>query len=232
MYDQGMGVMALSEAFGLTKDEKLREPLERSVAFIIAAQDPAAGSWRYRPFPQEKGGDTSIFGWQVMALRSAQLAGLDVPAEPLSRCEKWLKQIGGGKQKGLYGYRDANPKPAMVAEGLFSRQLLGTTASDPKMRESVQYLEANLPSPKQPFYYYWYYGQLALYQNKGPAWDKWNAKMKEALLSTQHLKGAHAGSWDPKGQHGAQSGRAVVTAMATLTLEVYYRYLPLYNAME
>ncbi len=120
----------------------------------------------------------------------------------------------------------------MVAEGLFCRQLLGTPASDPKMHEGVQYLGAHLPSSKQFFFYYWYYGQLALYQNKGPVWDEWNAQMKEVLLSAQNQNGGHAGSWDPKDQYGKESGRAITTAMATLTLEVYYRYLPLYNAME
>ena len=80
--------------------------------------DPGSGSWRYRPFPQEKGGDTSIFGWQVMALRSAQIAGIEIPAAVLERCARWLDKIGGGKHRGLYGYRNASPKPAMVAEWL------------------------------------------------------------------------------------------------------------------
>lgn len=232
MYDQGMAAMALSEAYGMTKDEALREPVEKAVAFIVAAQDPDAGSWRYHPFPMEKGGDTSIFGWQVMALRSAQLAGVDVPADALKRCEKWLNTIGGGKSRGLYGYRDANPKPAMVAEGLFCQQLLGRPGAEPKMQESVQYLGENLPAPNEVFFYYWYYAQLALYQNKGPVWDAWNAQMQATLLPMQHQAGGNAGSWDPTGPYGADSGRVVVTAMATLTLEVYFRYLPFYNAME
>ena len=40
-----------------------------------------------------------------------------------------------------------------------------------------------------------------------------------------------AGSWDPSGPWGRYGGRLYSTAISTLTLEVYYRLLPLYLCM-
>ena len=71
---------------------------------------------------------------------------------------------------------------------------------------------------------------LCLYQHKGPVWKDWSKKMKEFLISSQKKNGKDEGSWDPKGDHGSAAGRVVVTAMATLSLEIYYRYLPMYQA--
>ena len=73
-------------------------------------------------------------------------------------------------------------------------------------------------------YYYWYYGSLAAYMHKGEFWEKWNPVMRDLLLSRQVKSGGHAGSWNPKGSHGSAMGRVISTAMATLILEVYYRY--------
>ena len=40
------------------------------------------------------------------------------------------------------------------------------------------------------------------------------------------------GSWDPIGEWGPKAGRCIITGMATLSLEVYYRYLPMYNSTQ
>ena len=65
-------------------------------------------------------------------------------------------------------------------------------------------------------------------QNK--AWGKWNQDMKRVLIKLQRSGGDADGSWDPNTQWGNRGGRVYSTAMATLTLEVYYRYLPMYGA--
>jgi hypothetical protein len=118
----------------------------------------------------------------------------------------------------------------MAAEGMFCRQLLGVSGASPKMKETAAYLRTRLPAPNATDYYYWYYGTLSLYQHGGPAWTQWNERIKKLLLSSQNRSGANAGSWDPKGQWHNRMGRVVTTAMATLSLEVYYRYLPIYGA--
>ena len=179
MYDQGMGTMALAEAYGLTRDAKLLEPLQRCVAFIVAAQNKDTGGWRYIPGEE---GDTSVFGWQVMALKSARLAGLQIPPETMQRAAQWLDRVGGGEQGGLYGYQDKAPRPAMAAEGMFCRQLLGAAPTEPRMKETASYLQTLLPKDNDINFYYWYYGCLSLYQHQGPVWEEWNPRIRSVQI--------------------------------------------------
>ena len=68
-----------------------------------------------------------------------------------------------------------------------------------------------------------------MHQNQGEPWEKWNENLRPILVRNQVRNGSDRvdGSWDPTGRYGPMAGRCVVTAMATLSLEVYYRYLPL-----
>lgn len=226
MYDQGIGTLALAEACGVTGDAELAEPLRLSVAFILRAQK-AHGGWRYRP--DSRDGDTSVTGWQVMALRSAELAGTRVPESAWTGAARWLGRVGGGKEGGLYGYVNDVPHPAMVAQGMICRQLLGARKEEARSAESAAYLSRALPDGRRPNFYYWYCGSLALYHHPGTAWEEWNRRMKPILLSAQSASGTHAGSWPAAGDWAKAAGRLGTTAFATLTLEVYYRYLPLYR---
>ncbi len=223
MYDQGIAGIALAEAFALTKDESLRPVVAKVVDFIVKAQHRETGGWRYQP---GQPGDTSVFGWQLMALLSARMSGIEVPQETVTLAESWLTRVGGGQHGGLYGYENKSPKPAMAAEGMFCRQIMGVAADDPRMVETAAFLTADPPQANKVDMYYCYYGTLAMYQHRGPAWDKWNEQLKTVLPPLQATTGDDAGSWGPHGGHGGQMGRVVSTAMATLSLEVYYRYLP------
>ena len=117
MYDHGIATIALAECYALTKDKAILAKLEKAVEFIVEAQSPKNGGWRYRP--GEHAGDTSVVGWQVLALRSARMAGLEVPESAFDGARRWLDHVGGGPHRGLYGYQNRQPKPAMVAEGMF-----------------------------------------------------------------------------------------------------------------
>ncbi len=230
MYDQGMATIALAEACGMTQDPALRPAVADAVRFIAAAQHPQTGGWRYFPHAMtpDEPGDTSVFGWQVMALKSAQMAGLPVPGETLNRAALWFERVGGGQHGGLCGYQGKSPTPSMTAEAMFARQLMGAKPTDPAMIEAADYLRKSLPRDSDPNMYYWYYGTLALFQHQGPVWEEWNRALRRVLLSSQETQGARKGSWPPRGQWGTQGGRVVETAMAALCLEVYYRYLPMY----
>ena len=229
MYDQGVATMALAEAYGLTKDPDLREPLERAVQFVIEAQHPQTGAWDYRPRSTRI--DTSVSGWQLMALKSAHMADVKVDDRSFKLSAKWLDTVGAGQHRGIYGYDGRQYKTeAMVATGLFCQQLLGVQPSHRRMQESIQHMQRKMPSEKQGDFYYWYYACLSLYQNQGPAWDEWNERMKPIWLNLQVKTGKDAGSWDARGgRHMSDMGRVITTALATLSLEVYYRYLPLYQ---
>jgi len=219
MYDQGVATAALAEAYGVTKDPALLKPLRRATTFIVKAQDRHRGGWRYKP---RSGSDTSVTGWQVMALASARRAGIRVPGETFGRARKWFNHVGGGPYKGRYGYSNADPRPAMTAEGMVCQQLMGLPPRHLRMIDGVNYLKTALPGGPGKNYYYWYYLTRALHRHGGPVWALWNQRMKQRLLSTQVRDGEHAGSWHPRGEYGNQGGRVMSTGLATLSLEVYY----------
>jgi len=98
------------------------------------------------------------------------------------------------------------------------------------MRESAAFLEGALPAwESNQSSYYWYYGTLAAFQHQGELWSRWNPAIKRELLGHQNREGKRAGSWDPKDRYSLLGGRVYQTALCTLMLEVYYRYLPMYG---
>jgi hypothetical protein len=227
MYSHAIAAIALCEAYGVTHDPKLRQPAERAIAYTIAAQHPTLGGWRYSP---GNGADVSVTGWQYMALHSARMAGLTVPEEPFAKARAFLDRMGGGKYGGHYGYlTKSDSSRAMVATGMFCRQLDLVPPSDPMMQESARYLKMHPMKTSKPDLYYVYYTTLALYQHQGPVWLAWNERLQTTLPLIQQKLGATAGSWDPSSSMTADGGRVVSTALATLSLEVYYRLLPMYG---
>jgi hypothetical protein len=218
------------EAYNLTKDERLRAPAERVLAFTLKAQNPQSGGWRYKPHredPSEKG-DLSVSGWQMMILKSARLGGMKVPEDSFAKARKFLDGVAvDGKG---FQYRPGwTPSSAMIAEGLFCEQMLGAGVTTPKMEQCLNLIQKQLPSKNRVDYYYWYYGSLAMRQAQGQDWQSWNNKLKPILLRKQILRGNNRGAWEPEGKNSKAAGRVVTTALAALSLEVYYRYLPLYS---
>jgi len=113
---------------------------------------------------------------------------------------------------------------------MFCRQLDLVPPTDPRMIEGAVYMRGRPLKAGRLDYYYLYYGTLALYQYQGEIWEQWNEKMKDVLTKAQVKTGPCAGSWNVSSEwHGGRMGRAVTTAFATLSLEVYYRILPMYG---
>ncbi len=77
MYTHGLAAITLCEAYGLTKDSHVGIPAQQAIRFIESSSNPSTGGWHYAPNPTTIG-DTSVVGWQIMALKSAQMAGLEV----------------------------------------------------------------------------------------------------------------------------------------------------------
>ena len=235
MYSHGLATIALCEAYGMTQDTKVGIPAQAAVGYIERAQNRDAGSWRYDFQAQD--GDTSVFGWQVMALKSAQMAGLAVSTFNLEHCQNWLARVAKGEHHGLFAYTPYREyTPSMTAVGLLCRQYLGAQADAADMIEGKEYLRAHLPENSDNAMrdtYYWYYATQVMRNLGGPEWDQWNRVMRRILVETQCKDGCAAGSWDPERPApdiwSGKGGRIVTTAMSTLTLEVYYRYLPLYR---
>jgi hypothetical protein len=229
MYGHAIATLALCEAYTMTGDPRLVTPVREAVDFIIKAQNPGLG-WRYDP---RRDNDTSVLGWQIMALMSAEVAGFVVPAEVYTGAANWLDKTRRGWEGGLYEYQPRRgPNPAMTAEGFFVEQYLNFNRTSARTAESIAYLMKYLPKWKKGGghdLYYWYYATLALHQMGGEAWETWNRRIRQTLVEAQRTEGPYKGSWDNRTKWGSHGGRVYTTATAALILEVYYRYLPFYE---
>ncbi|MBP62633.1 MAG: hypothetical protein CMJ62_14020 [Planctomycetaceae bacterium] len=222
MYCHSMALFAICEAYAMTGDQRMRPYVQRGVDYSLSSQNRSGGGWRYRPGDQ---GDMSQFGWQVMALKSAALAGIHVPREVQDRMYHFLDSCSSGQFGGLASYRPGQrPSRTMTAEGLLCRLFLDVSQQDPSVAEAARYIGEQLPGEGKPNLYYWYYATLALHQLGDQRWDRWNVALKREILGLQRSQGALAGSWDPQTVWGGYGGRVYTTAMAALCLEVYYRY--------
>jgi len=227
MYAHALCTIAVCEAYGMTKDGDLKKPAQAAVDFIVAAQH-AAGGWRYSP---GQAGDTCVTGWQVMALKSALMAGLVVPAATLRKAQNYLDNEAIDPQTDGYRYASGGqPTKTMTAVGLRCRQLLqGWDAQNPRLIKGVgTYITPNFPKAEVKDVYFNYYATQVMRAFGGAAWKNWNAKNRDLLIQSQNTEDAKPevwGSWGPAGdQWGQTGGRLMMTSLNLLSLEVYYRY--------
>ncbi len=223
----GLAAITLCEAYALTQDKALAGPAQQSINFIVYAQDKTGGGWRYSP---GQPGDTSAVGWQIMALKSGHLAYLDVPPKTIAGAINFLN-LAQSNSGANYGYTGPGAGPATTAVGLLCRMYLGWKQDNPALQAGVQFLSKAGPSKNNM--YFNYYATQVIHHWGGDTWKKWNEVMREQLVSTQVQNGtytAEKGSWWTPGQsHGEPGGRLYETSMSTMTLEVYYRHMPLYR---
>jgi hypothetical protein len=226
MYVQGIAGIAICEAHAMTKDKRLRRAAEAACNFIINSQDPKGGGWRYAP---RQPGDTSVVGWQVMALKSAQAAKIRIPPIIFTGATHFLDTVAA-EDGAHYGYdaKDQPGRPATTAVGLLCRMYLGWKRDNPALGRGVQFLSKTGPSGGDM--YYNYYATQVLHHWGGEEWTKWNDVMRDMLVKRQTREGHAAGSWPPFGGHtGGSGGRLLDTCLSVMTLEVYYRHLPIYD---
>jgi hypothetical protein len=239
MYTHALATMALCEAYSLSGDPLLKGPCQRAVDFLLKAQ-ARDGGWRYTVAPASA--DLSVSSWCLMALKSGQMAGIIIPPEVLEKATGFLRHVS--RDDGGYGYTKGSPghsppQPAvMTAAGLVCRQYLQSTTGhaggtedvrSPAMTRGVDIILKNPPKPNIKNFYYWYYATYAVLPIGGEAWKQWNPQVRDLIVSMQNKNDPKLkGSWDPQGAYQlTASGRVGVTSLALLTLEVYYRHLPL-----
>jgi len=235
MYSHGLATIALCEAYGMTQDQRVGYAAQAAVNFIESGQN-SEGGWRYTHASQDS--DTSVFGWQVMALKSGQMAGLKVNPKVLEACRRYLRSCARGNYQSEFAYQplQSNARFTMTSVGLLATQYLGARRDDPVIVNGIEYLSTHRPDITQRNTYFWYYATQVMHNCPGPQWDEWNRHTRRILIETQDTKGCAAGSWDPERPEpdpwGNQGGRLMVTSFSALTLEVYYRYLPLYKLYD
>ncbi|MEX2185173.1 MAG: prenyltransferase/squalene oxidase repeat-containing protein [Pirellulales bacterium] len=223
MYSHGLAAIALCEAYAMTKDRALHDHAQGSLEFIATAQDPVGGGWRYAP---RQTGDTSVVGWQMMALKSGLMGYLNVPPKTIKLAERFLDHVQDGDGS-RYGYTDSGGEPATTSIGLLCRMYTGWRRERPALLRGVEYIGKTGPSDSNM--YYNYYATQVVHHYGGEAWREWNAKMRDSLVESQEKTGHATGSWYMRDRFVTQGGRLYCTAMAAMILEVYYRHLPIYR---
>ncbi len=246
-YSHGIATIALCEAYGMTQDRELREPAQKAIDFIVKSQDPSRGGWRYK---SQDGSDTSVTGWQLMALKSAQMAGLKVPQETLRNVSRWL-DLAQVPNRGTYVYNPWNsdsenplgraPNATMTAQAMLMRMYLGQDRQNASLAQGADYLLAHLPDvgtqeTAKRDCYYWYYATQAMYHMQGDYWKTWDARVTPLLRAGQIDSGPLKGSWSPRepvpDKWSSHGGRHYVTSMHVMTLEFPYWHLPLFRELR
>ena len=235
MYAHGLATIAICETYAMlaprerARYRQLEYAAQEATRFIEYAQ-ASDGGWRYTP---KMPGDTSVAGWQMMALKSAELASLEVSKTTLFGMRSFLRDVVALEDGARYAYmRDSSESLATDAIGLLCRLYLDWDVRNETLLKGAKRLADADRSLGNP--YYTYYASQLLHNVGGSVWNNWNREMREKLIKAQQMDGHERGSWFPNDADGhcQQGGRLYATSLNCMVLEVYYRHMPLYQKME
>jgi len=257
MYSYGLAAIALCEAFAMTKEQDPSSQLglaaQEALLFIETAQDPDYGGWNYRSDQIRRdvtrefegvrvGGDTSIFAWQLMALKSGKIGGLLVSPATLYAALDFLDSaaVDGGRRyqyrpDGMWdAIRGEDSPQSCTAIGLLMRMYLGWKPGDPFLDDGIDMIAhwGHILQEGKTNLYYLYHATLALHHYGGEHWEPWNSGVQEMLVRTQSREGCESGSWHFRDPYCNVGGRLLSTALAAMILETPYRIMPLYREMR
>jgi hypothetical protein len=231
LYAHAIATIALAEAVTLTGDETYRQAVNDAYEYIALSQHKKGG-WKYEP---QTPGDMSVTGWQLMAVKACRNAGCSEKSEMMIKAKSFVDSLAHADDA-AYGYEidpkgdvkiDTRRKPSCTAIGHLMQMYLGSPLESPELLSGCELLASAGPSDTDV--YFNYYGTLVLHHARSRHWKRWNQTVREHLIRTQQRNGHEDGSWFFPDLHGNVGGRLYTTAMAVMTLEVYYRFMPLYE---
>jgi hypothetical protein len=215
MYSHGFALLALGEVYGMIDDPRVGPALKKATGLLVSSQN-RLGGWRYSVNSPDA--DTTVSGAQMMGLRAAANAGIEVPISTIQRGVAFYKSTfcpGGG-----FGYTGADsPSPARSGIGLLILSLSGAYRS-PEAKATADLMLAG--GGAYGYAGYFHYASQAMFQAGGKYWRHWNGTMTPMLIGIQ----APDGSWPDQGSSG---GVVAATAFALLSLEINYNLLPIYQ---
>lgn len=244
-YEHSIATYALAEAATFCKQGNINVPnlfevTQKAGQFIIDNQNEKGG-WAY--MYSTKGGhvDTSVTAWQVQALKACHHTGLEFKGltRAANRAMDYIESMQTAD--GGFGYSSPTAKPhadgyhTMTGGCVLSLQMFdkGSRAS---ARKGAKYIEDNTKFGYKTQFadlYGHYYEAQVMMNRGGEQWRKYNNMFRDELLKNQNPNG----SWAvPGAPNNKPPIRAVApaftsnvhyrTALCTLMLEVYYRFLP------
>ncbi len=242
-YEHAVATYALAEAYTFCKEldvqiPNLKETVQKAGQMIIDKQHSTSGGWDYS-YDQSgpRGGDLSLVGWHVQALKACKHTGLEFAGmrKTMGNAEDYVEARGNdqggfgysGKQGlGGFGY------DTLTGVGVLSLQMMGR-ASSREARAGLRYIvdksKLDYNSEWCDLYAHYYEGQACMNRG-GKTWQHYNELFRDQILKNQNADG----SWKVPG--GGQKPNAVGASftsnehyracLCTLMLEVYYRFLP------
>jgi Squalene-hopene cyclase C-terminal domain/Prenyltransferase and squalene oxidase repeat len=236
MYEHAMAAFALAEACAVRKAQgkgdarSLWNAAVKAIEFIERNQHNDGG-WRYSIEKQERS-DASVSGWAMLALKSAREAEIPIRQDTLDQTRYFFKSCQTADGRTAYQSGDGAGSDAITAVGMLTHLLLLKDPKAPLVKTSARHLVAQADRYGKQVrggnaeFYALYNATLAMYQVGGDQWNRWNDAIRDAVVANQTAgSGCDRGSWDPKGTYGGgDGGRIYSTALATLMLEVYYRF--------
>ncbi|MCL1856873.1 MAG: terpene cyclase/mutase family protein [Kiritimatiellaeota bacterium] len=250
-YSHAIATYALCEAYVLTMNPMLREAAERALVPLILGQHPNGG-WDYG-LAQTDRDDTSFMGWCAQAVKAGYAAGLDVPG--LEQCYRMIApgmKVNFGmadKNRGGFGYTTPDANSGLTAVGVLALQLTGN-AKDPAARAGLNTMDAWTVGWKDGSFgthsgagqYYFYYATQCMYNEGGNRWKRWDDRMNPAYTMSQTIipamesgyvdhtgKARAIGFWKFEEPPHVETGGIFDTALVTLQLEIYYRFMTTYS---
>ena len=243
MYGHGIITLMLAEMVGMGADAKqdllIRKRLEKAIKLILWSQKQKSrrdtrnfGGWRYEPNSRDS--DLSVTVWQLMSLRAANDAGIEVPKQAIDDAVQYLKNCyySGRRNKKItntksaFGYTvGSGPKFAMAASGLLAMQVCGQYEADETKGAADWLLGRRIDYGERWFFYGAYYYSQGMYQRGGKYAEEAKKKIEKLLFDKQRPDG----SWDSHNGEERGAGRVYSTAMGVLCLTVTYHYLPIYQ---
>ena len=213
-----LATLALSEAYGLTGSALFKEQSQRAVDVLCASQD-RDGGWG-APC------DTITTTWAVMALKSAELAGLSFPRSSCDGARRWVESVtddNGRAGLSTRGDRKSKGHETSTACGTISRIFIDRNKQDPALAKGCALLVDDPPGSRDEDITYRYFSGMALFQFDGPAGERWRTYWRahrETWVPMQVAgAGCDRGSWSATRDWGIVE----TTALGALSLEVYWR---------
>ena len=233
---QIFGITALSEAYGLSADDRLKNHASQAVKYLVTLQHKRNGEWEAL-----RGDDHFLTtGRAMLALCTARLSRISVSTAALTKGEKFMDSCAAGDEdnpKSTYCVAPgAAANPTATALGLLVRQYLGWLKNDPALLAGQEYLLRHPPPESGETLGdldYYFFATQVMRNMEGESFDRWNHLIREHLLRTQEQAEEMAGSWAGQTTDlGGRTDRLYGTAIALMTLQVYYRTCPMYRPMS
>jgi len=220
MYGHGFSMLFLSEVYGMSRKVEVGKKLRKAVALTCKCQNNLGG-WRYQPVKSDA--DLSITVCQIMGLRAARDAGINVPDDVRAKCIEYVKKSQNANGSFRYTQRGGHSTFAMTAAGVTSLYSAGIYEGKEVENALKQLIKNHKPTGTGGgghYFYSNYYAVQAMWHAGGKYWNEWYPAIRDQLIRNQGSDGSWANS---------EAGPEFGAAMACIILQMPNNYLPVFT---